>query len=45
LDEIKQSGKVDAPRVLFTNLFTNKNISTPSIFILNMKVEGVAGTR
>ena len=45
LDEIKQSGKVDAPRVLLANLFANKNISQTNAFILNMQVNGVSGTR
>jgi len=45
LDEIKQSGKVDAPRVLLANLFANKNISETNAFILNMQVNGVSGTR
>lgn len=45
LDEIKQSGKVDAPRVLLANLFNKKNISQTNAFILNMQVNGVSGTR
>ena len=45
LDEIKQSGKVDAPRVLLANLFANKNIAQTNDFILNMQVNGVTGTR
>ena len=44
LDEIKQRGKVDAPRVLLANLVANKNISQTNAFILNMQVDGVTGT-
>ena len=36
LDEIKQKGKVDVPRVLLANLVANKNISPTNAFIMNM---------
>ena len=39
LDEIKQSGKVDAPRVLLANLFNKKNISQTNAFILNIQID------
>ena len=45
LDEIKQRGKVDAPRVLLANLIANKNIFQTNAFITNMQVDGVTGTK
>jgi len=45
LDEIKQKGKVDVPRVLLANLVANKNISTTNAFIMDMQVNGVTGSK
>jgi len=45
LNEIKEKGKVDAPRVLLANLVANKYITETNAFIVQMQVNGVTGSK